>query len=134
MKNKLLLILFPVALICNAQNKITDFEYQYDQEKTNAKGQRHGELLHSYDESIEYKHIYNDGKPVEATNYRISVAVKKPVVEKYKDGNPFRGFFIEKEEQSGTYKYTQYLDSKIVAKGNGLTLNSLKKLILSTTL
>nr|WP_315197440.1 hypothetical protein [uncultured Flavobacterium sp.] len=46
------------------------------------------------------------------------------------NGNPSRGFFIEKETQSDKYSYTQYLESKVVKKGNSLSLKEIEKLIL----
>ena len=70
-------------------------EYEYDQEKTNTAGQRDGELVHtSYDDKVEYKHLYNDGKLVEATNYRYFVEKTRPLIGKYKNGNPFEGYFV----------------------------------------
>nr|WP_315197442.1 hypothetical protein [uncultured Flavobacterium sp.] len=77
MKNRILLIFFFALIICNVQNKVTEFKHQYDQEKVNTAGQREGELIHSYDEKIEYKHIYKAGKLVKATNYRLTVGTKK---------------------------------------------------------
>ncbi|PJJ08634.1 hypothetical protein CLU83_1920 [Flavobacterium sp. 1] len=71
-----------------------EFQYQYDQEKLNKAGQREGELTLTSDENMEYKHIYNAGKLVEATNYLITVEGKKPLIGKYKDGNPFDGYFV----------------------------------------
>jgi hypothetical protein len=81
----------------NAQNKITEFKYQYDQEKVNTAGQREGELVHTY-EKIEYKHLYKNGKLIEATNYLLTVEGKKPLIGKYKDGNPFQGYFVYANE------------------------------------
>lgn len=47
------------------------------------------------------------------------------------NGNPFRGFFVEKEGQSDAYKYTQYLDSKVIAKGDKLSLKEIEKLMIA---
>jgi hypothetical protein len=81
----------------NAQNK--NMEYEYDQEKFNSAGQREGELIHtSYDEKTEYKHLYKGGKLIEATNYRYFVEGKKELVGRYKDGNPFEGYFVYRNE------------------------------------
>ncbi|HEY6142404.1 MAG TPA: hypothetical protein VIV55_03110 [Flavobacterium sp.] len=45
------------------------------------------------------------------------------------NGNPFRGYLIEKEEQSDKYKYAQYLDSKVIAKADMLSIKDIEKLI-----
>ncbi|PXY41331.1 hypothetical protein DMB65_07975 [Flavobacterium cheongpyeongense] len=74
-------------------------EYEYDQEKLNSAGQREGELIHtSYDEKTEYKHLYKSGKLIETTNYRYFVEGKKELVGRYKDGNPFQGYFVYRNE------------------------------------
>ena len=98
MKNKTILILFFVATISNAQNKITEFKYHYDQEKVNNAGQRDGELVHTNGEKLEYKHLYKNGTPIESTNYFLTVEGRKPLVGKYKDGNPFEGYFVYANE------------------------------------
>lgn len=97
MKNLFLLFLLFNTIIINSQNK--NMEYKYDQEKLNKAGQRDGELIHTlYDETVECKHLYKDGKLVEATNYRFSVEGIKPLAGKYKDGNPFNGYFVYRNE------------------------------------
>ena len=97
MKNLILLFLLFGNLIINAQNK--NMEYEYDQEKLNSAGQRESELIHtSYDEKTEYKHLYKEGNLIEATNYRYFVEGKKELFGRYKDGNPFEGYFVYKNE------------------------------------
>lgn len=97
MKNLILLFLLFGNVIINAQNK--HMEYEYDQEKTNAAGQRDGELSHtSYDDKVEYKHLYKEGNLIEAKNYRYFVEGKKELVGRYKEGNPFEGYFVYRNE------------------------------------
>ena len=97
MKNLILLFFLFGNIIINAQN--TNMEYEYDQERLNKAGQRDGELIHtSYDETVEYKHLYKGGKLTEVTNYRYFVEGKKELVGKYKDGNPFEGYFVYRNE------------------------------------
>ena len=97
MKNLILLFLLFGNIIINAQN--TNMEYEYDQERLNKAGQRDGELIHtSYDETVEYKHLYKEGKLVETTNYRYFVESTRPLVGKYNDGNPFEGYFVYRNE------------------------------------
>lgn len=97
MKNLILLFLLFGNIIMNAQNK--NMEYEYDQEKLNSAGQREGELIHtSYDEKTEYKHLYQEGNLIEATNYRYFIEGKKELVGRYKDGNPFEGYFVYRNE------------------------------------
>ena len=92
MKNLILLFLLFVNVI-NAQNK--NMEYQYDKEILNSTGQRHGELIHtSYDEKTEYKHFYKEGKLIEVKNYRYFLEGKRELFGRYKDGNPFEGYFV----------------------------------------
>ncbi|WP_163407011.1 hypothetical protein [Flavobacterium ajazii] len=93
MKNLILLFLLFGNIIGNAQNK--NMEYEYDQEKLNNTGQRHGELVHtSFDGKTEYKHLYNEGKLIEETNYRYFLEGKRELVGKYREGNPFEGYFV----------------------------------------
>lgn len=76
-----------------SQNK--NMEFVYDQEKTNAAGQREGELIHtSYNEMVEYRHLYQKGKLIQATNYRYWVEGIRPLIGKYKDEVPFEGYFV----------------------------------------
>lgn len=97
MKNIILLFLLFGNVIMNAQNK--NMEYEYYQEKLNSSGQREGELIHtSYDEKTEYKHLYRAGNLIEATNYRYFVEGKKELVGRYKDGIPFDGYFVYRNE------------------------------------
>lgn len=97
MKNLFLFFLLFNAIIINSQN--TNMKYEYDQEKLNNAGQRDGELIHtSYDETVEYKHLYKEGKLIQATNYRYFVERTRPLVGKYKDGNPFDGYFVYRNE------------------------------------
>lgn len=96
MKNLILLLLL-FGNIINAQNK--NMEYEYDQEKINKSGKREGELIHtSYDGNVEYRHFYKEGKLTEAINYRYSVEGIRPLTGKYKDGNPFEGYFFSRAE------------------------------------
>ncbi len=97
----------------NAQ--IKNMEYEYDQEKLNSVGKREGELIHtSYNETVEYKHLYKEGNLIEATNYRYFVDGKKELAGKYKEGKPFEGYFVYKNEleipqidyyENGTLKF-----------------------------
>jgi len=97
MKNLILLFLLFGNLIINAQNK--NMEYEYDQEKLNSAGQREGELIHtSYNEKTEYKHLYKEGNLIEATNYQYFVEGKKELFGRYKEGNPFEGYFVYRNE------------------------------------
>ena len=97
MKNLILSLLLFNIIIMSSQNK--NVENEYDQEKVNNAGQRDGELIHtSYDESIEYKHLYKEGKLIEATNYRYFVEGQRPLIGKYKNGNPFEGYFVYRNE------------------------------------
>ncbi|WP_163398802.1 hypothetical protein [Flavobacterium fluviatile] len=97
MKKILLLILFIKCITIYSQNR--NIEYEYDQEKLNKAGQREGELIHSsYDEKTEYKHLYKEGKLIEATNYRYFVEGKKELVGRYKSGNPYEGYFVYRNE------------------------------------
>jgi hypothetical protein len=97
MKNLILLFLLFGNIISNAQHK--NMEYEYDQEKLNNSGQREGELIHtSYDGTTEYKHLYKEGKLIEATNLRYSVEGLRPLIGKYKSGNPFDGYFVYRNE------------------------------------
>ena len=93
MKKILLLILFLKYITMYSQNK--NMEFVYDQEKTNAAGQREGELIHtSYNEMVEYRHLYQKGKLIQATNYRYWVEGIRPLIGKYKDEVPFEGYFV----------------------------------------
>lgn len=93
MKKILLLILFFKCITIYSQDK--NMEFVYDQEKTNAAGQRDGELIHtSYDEKVEYRHLYQKGKLIQATNYRYWVEGIRPLIGKYKDEVPFEGYFV----------------------------------------
>lgn len=98
MKNKVILVLFFSGLINNAQNKVMEFEYQYDQGKVNKSGDLDGELTYTYGKNLAYKHIYKEGKLLEATNYCITIDGQKPLIGKYKNGNPFEGYFIYANE------------------------------------
>jgi hypothetical protein len=97
MKKLILLFLLFGNMMMNAQNK--NMDYQYDQEKLNSAGQREGELTYtSYDETVEYRHLYKGGKLIETIYYHYFVEGKKELVGRYKDGNPFEGYFVYKNE------------------------------------
>lgn len=99
MKNLILILFFINITSVTSQNKNMEIEYEYDQEKLNSSGQREGELIHiSYDGTIEYKHLYKEGKLIEATNFRFSVEGIRPFVGKYKNENPFEGYFVYRNE------------------------------------
>jgi hypothetical protein len=95
MKKEMLLIAICITTFVNSQNSYMEFDYEYDQEKVNKNGQRDGELIHTtYDDTVEYKHLYKDGELKEATHYRYSVEGIRPLEGKYKDGEPFNGYFV----------------------------------------
>nr|WP_294922235.1 hypothetical protein [uncultured Flavobacterium sp.] len=95
MKNLILILFFINITIVTSQNKNMEIEYEYDQEKLNNYGEREGELIHtSYDQKIEYRHLYQKGKLIQATNYRYWVEGIRPLIGKYQDEVPFEGYFV----------------------------------------
>ncbi|HEX8016260.1 MAG TPA: hypothetical protein VF465_13585 [Flavobacterium sp.] len=97
MKKIILLFLLFNAVISHSQNK--NMKYEYDQEKLNGAGQREGELIHtSYNETTEYKHLYKEGKLIQAENYRYNLEGIKPLIGKYKNEKPFEGYFVYSNE------------------------------------
>ncbi|MDR7212091.1 hypothetical protein [Flavobacterium piscis] len=138
MKKLLLLFLLFNSTIINSQNKNMETEYKYDQEKLNSAGQREGELIHtSYDGIVDYRHLYKEGKLIWATHYRYSVEGIRPLVGKYKGGNPFDGYFVYKNEleipiidyyEKGTFtfQYTCSLLDLISSEGQEFNLKFTK--------
>ena len=99
MKKLVLILIFFNTLIMISQHTHIQTEYEYDQEKTNNSGERDGELIHtSYDGTVEYKHLYKNGKLIEVTNYRYFVEGTRPLTGKYKNGDPFEGYFVYRNE------------------------------------
>jgi len=99
MKNLTLISALFITLSINSQFKNMEKEYKYDQEKLNNSGLREGEMIYtSYDENVEYKHLYKEGKLTEATNYRYFVEGVRPLIGKYKQGKPFEGYFVYRNE------------------------------------
>lgn len=75
-------------------------QYNYDEEHYNAEGLLEGMHVYTSENKVAYRHLYKDGKLVEATEYRYSVEGKDTLTGQYQNGKPYEGYFayeIERE-------------------------------------
>lgn len=68
--------------------------FDYSQSTYNKKGRLDGLQQYIYNKKVEYEHLYKDGVIQEATNHIITVKGESPLRGIYKNGKPFKGYFV----------------------------------------